>query len=291
MNISKKKLFIFTILFVVLNHVAIIPCFASNSNNLPRRVISLGPNITKLIYLINGQDKLMGITTHCIVPIKEKNKEKIGNVIQINVEKIISLKPDLVFSTPLSRQKSIETLKNQGISIIKFENPENFEQICQMLKKIGEIFNKNQIAQSIIEKSKKQVAVIKEKTKNLEKKKVFIQIGIKPLWTSGKNTFINEYIEFAGGINIAENTKKGIYSREKVIHANPDIIFITGMGKSKKAAKNEKTNWLKFKSINASKNNNIYILDTNIVCSPSPVTFVKGLKKFLKFIHPEITLE
>ncbi|OQY02474.1 MAG: hypothetical protein B6I26_01145 [Desulfobacteraceae bacterium 4572_130] len=291
MNISKKKLFIFTILFVVLNHVAIIQCFAGNSNNFPQRVISLGPNITKLIYLINSQDKLIGITTHCVLPIKEKNKEKIGNVIQINVEKIISLKPDLVFSTPLSRQKSIETLKKQGISIIKFENPENFEQICQMLKKIGKIFNKNKTAQNIIEKSKKQVLAIKRKTKNLKKKKVFIQIGIKPLWTSGKNTFINEYIEFAGGINIAENTKKGIYSREKVIQANPDIIFITGMEKSKKAAENEKTNWLKFKSINASKNNNIYILDTNIVCSPTPMTFVKGLQNFLKFIHPEITLE
>lgn len=261
----------------------------SNPKNIliPQRVISLSPIITETIYLLNAQDLLIANTTYCNVPEKAKFKEKIGSVIQMNVEKIISLRPDLVIASPLSREKQIKILENHHIKVMKIENPQTFPQMCDITMKIGKILGQTDFAEKIIKDAVREVETIKLKTAHLPKKKVFIQIGMKPLHSANKETFINEYINYGGGINIAENARSGIYSREKVLKENPDIILIATMGTSKKAGEIEKQRWMKFSSLNATRENQIYVLDPELILSPTPVTFAKGLKQVSSLIHPE----
>jgi iron complex transport system substrate-binding protein len=100
--------------------------------------------------------------------------------------------------------------------------------------------------------------------------------------------FINEYIRYSGGINIAEHESSGIYSREKVIEQNPSVILISTMGTSTKAGELERRRWMTFKSLDAVKNNRVFVLDAEMICSPTPTTFVTGLKTILPLIHPEL---
>ena len=261
---------------------------AAASEKYPEKIVSLGPIITDMIYLLNGEKRLIGITSYCILPKTSEPKDIIGTVMQMNVEKIISMKPDLVLANALTRQKQIIMLKKHGVKVIKLTTPTDFTGICQRLIELGQLIGKHEKAIEMVKKAKYDVEIIKAETKNLKKRKVFIQIGLKPLKTSGKDTFINEYIEFAGGENIALNAKDGVFSREKVLQENPDVIFIATMGSSKKAGKNEKKAWMEFDFLKACKNNEIHILDPNIVCSPTPKIFAQGLKEFYHFIHPEI---
>ena len=265
--------------------------FTSSSYSMPdkahKRVISLGPIITEMIYMLGAENQLVGNTIYCTVPADAKSIEKIGTVIQMNIEKIISLKPDIVIASTLSRKKQIEILKIQGMNVVKFENPKTFPEMCQMTIDLGSILGKKEKACKIVKTAQKEVDCIKKKTEKLIPKKVFIQLGLKPLHTVTKDIFVNEYIKYGGGVNIAENENTGIYSREKVLTANPDVIFIATMGSSKKAGEVEKRRWMKFRSINASANGEIYVLDPDIVCSPTLITFVKGLKEISSLIHPE----
>ena len=267
-------------------------CLSQNIGNAsekyPKRIVSLGPVITDMIYLLNAQEKLIAITSYCIIPTTAKQKEIIGTVMQMNVEKIISLKPDLVIANALTRQKQIKVLEKQGINVIKLTTPKNFMEICQLLLDLGKIIGGYEKALEIVEKAKHDVESIKSNIKNLERRTAFIQIGLKPLKTAGKDSFINEYIEFAGGKNVALNAKDGVFSREKVLQENPDVIFIATMGSSKKAGETEKQAWMRFKFLKACKNNEIHILDPDIVCSPTPAIFAKGLKDFYHLIHPEL---
>jgi len=262
------------------------PVKAAENNQAFKRVISLSPIITETIYLLNAQDSLIGNTTYCNVPKEAQFKEKIGSVIQINVEKIIRLHPDLVIASPLSREKQLKILRNQNINVITIKNPETFPQMCDITMRIGKVLGKEDVAQKIIKKAEKEVEAIRLKTADHPGKKVFIQIGMKPLHSANKETFINEYIHYGGGINIAENEKSGIYSREKVIKENPDVILIATMGTSRKSGEIEKQRWMNFSSLNAAMQNQIYVLDPEIICSPTPATFVKGLKKIVSLIHP-----
>ncbi|MFH2061321.1 MAG: hypothetical protein ABIJ59_20855, partial [Pseudomonadota bacterium] len=71
---------------------------------------------------------------------------------------------------------------------------------------------------------------------------------------------------------------------------NPDVILIATMGTSKKSGEIEKQRWMKFGFLNATIKNQIYVLDPELICSPTPVTFVKGLKQILSLIHPGTNL-
>ncbi|MCK5558407.1 MAG: ABC transporter substrate-binding protein, partial [Candidatus Hydrogenedentes bacterium] len=114
--------------------------------------------------------------------------------------------------------------------------------------------------------------------------KVFIQLGTKPLFTANKESFLNDYVKLAGGTNIAEDAKTGLYSREKVIRKNPDYIIITSMGL---AGEDEKKVWGKFKALRAAKNNEIHIIDSRELCSPTPPSFADSLEDIAKILHPE----
>ena len=87
----------------------------------------------------------------------------------------------------------------------------------------------------------------------------------------------------SGGINIAAEARSGLYSREKVVAQNPDVIIVVSMGV---AANQEKKVWQKFRNLSAVNNDRIYILDPDKVCSPTPPGFVETLKEIFLLLHP-----
>ena len=115
-------------------------------------------------------------------------------------------------------------------------------------------------------------------------------MGTRPLFASVEDSFTNEFITLGGGKNIAKGSLQGVYSREKVIDQNPDLIIIAIMGTEGVAGEKEQQKWMRYPSISAVKNNNIHIVDPNLVCSPTPLTFVEALRTITSLIHPEIII-
>ena len=252
------------------------------------RVVSLSPFITETIYLLGAQDQLLADTSYCTVPPEAARKEKIGSVTRMNVEKIIILVPDLVISSPLSKEKQLTILRSQGIRIMEIRNPKTFEQMCAITLKIAEALGKTSEAQALVQQASDDVNRVREQVAGLRPRRVFIQIGLKPLHTVNKDLFINEYIIQANAVNIAENQPSGIYSREEVITQDPDVILVATMGSSKKAAVFEKKRWMAFPSLTSAGNNEIHVLDPEVICHPTPASFASGLKRVAALIHPEI---
>jgi iron complex transport system substrate-binding protein len=238
--------------------------------------------LTEELYLLGVEDRLVGVTIYCSRPPAAQEKEKVGTVVEVDIEKIISLEPDLVLSTSLTNPKAKEKLERLGIRVVNFPAPGNFLELCEQFLELAKLVNREREAEEIIRQVKFDVDLIREGVKHLSTPKVFIQIGAKPLFAANKDYFIHDFIEFAGGINIAGSSKSGLYSREQVIKDNPDIIIIATMGI---LGKKEKQTWLKFKTLKAAKNNRIYIVDAYKLCSPTPVTFVESLKDIVRLLH------
>lgn len=251
-----------------------------------KRVVSLGPLITDMIYQLGADDRLAGVTSYCNIPAGKENKPVIGTVIQINVEEIVRLQPDAVFASTLTRVKQIQALKGQGIQVIRFDNPTSFDTLCDMFLDLGMRMGRQQAAQEMIRTAAAKVDVIRKTAETLKKRSVFIQIGIKPLKTAEQGTFISSYIELAGGRNIAGHTGSGIFSREYVLRENPEVIFVAVMGTSTKAGNAEKASWMNFTALNAVKNNEVHVLARDSVFSPTPLTFADTLMLFFSHIHP-----
>lgn len=249
----------------------------------PQRIISLGPSITKALYLLGVGDKLIANTVYCDSPPEAKTKEKIGTVVEINIEEVFNLKPDLVLATSLTDPKTKEKLKNLGIKVITFSTPKDFSDLCRQFLELGRVVGKEKDAEKIVKTAKYEINLIKKKVKDLPRPKVLIQVGAMPLFVATDRYFVNDYIEFAGGVNIAKDAKEGIYSREKVLEANPDVIIIPEMGIT---GGEEKKVWKKYKTLSAVKDDRIYIIDADKLTSPTPMSFIKTLKEIVHILHP-----
>jgi iron complex transport system substrate-binding protein len=253
------------------------------SDRSPRRIVSLGPTITEKLYLLGAQDELVGVTTYCERPPEARAKEKIGNVTQVNIEKVVELKPDLVLATPLTGPRTVERLKHLGIRVTVFKDPNSFTEMNQQFLELGRIVGRGERASEIVGVCGQEVERTRNRVKGLPRPKVFVQIGARPLFTATKHSFLNDFIEFAGGANIAAGAKTGLYSREEVLWQDPDVIIVVTMGL---AAENEKAGWRRFKTINAVKHDRIFTMDSYKTCSPTPRTFVEALETMVKAMHP-----
>ncbi|MFH1540761.1 MAG: ABC transporter substrate-binding protein [Elusimicrobiota bacterium] len=286
-----KKYFLLSLFFILF------PFLIAYSQTFPKRIISLGPTITENLYLLEIGDRIIANTIYCLNPEDAKYKEKIGTITEQNIEKIVSLKPDIVFATSLTNPKTIAKLQNlkinyacrleeqcgtsSGIKVVQFSYAKSFDEICDQFLTLGRIVDREKTAKKIVTQAKKEVEKIRNKTKKLSRPKVFVQIGADPIFTATKESFINEFVLFAGGTNIASDAKSGIYSREKVVEQNPDIIILVTMGVT---CEKERKNWEKFKTISAVKENKIYIVDSYKVCSPTPTSFVKTLNEIAEIL-------
>lgn len=276
------------LIFIFINPAAA-DSLPQETRTTPQRVVSLGQTITERIYLLGAQDRLIANTVFCVVPEAAKTKEKVGTLLQFNIEKIISLKPDIVLASNLARSKQLRKIKDLGIPVVKFLYPKSFSEICQQFLELGDILGESKKAATIVDQAKKKVEEIKDRVKSLPKNRVFMQIGLKPLHAVTKDSFLNEYIEFGGGSNIARDAEQGFFSKEKVLQLNPEIIIISTMGSSEgKKGEMERDTWMKYQSIDAVKKGNVYLVNPDDICSPTPVTFVDALKAIAAIIHPQL---
>ncbi|MDD5687599.1 MAG: cobalamin-binding protein [Elusimicrobia bacterium] len=248
---------------------------------MPKRIISLLPSITEQLYLLNVEDEIVGVTTFCDYPEAAKKKEKIGTYMEPNLEKILSLKPDIVLASNI-QPDVVNKLKKFGINVFAFIEPINFTQICEQFVQIAKITGREKKADNILNGVQQEVYKIRKKVK--KKHSIFVEIGIDPLVTVGNKTFINEIVKTAGEINVFENTSSEYFrvNIEAIIERNPDIILaISGHGESE----NENDFWKKYKSINAVKNKRIYIIDANTLCRPTPIRYLESLKIISNFLQ------
>lgn len=279
----KKKAFLFLIAIVFVVVGVFSPALAGEKR--PSRIISLGPSITKSLYLLGEGERIIAVTMYCLKTIEARKKEKIGTVRESNVEKIISLRPDLVIATSLTNSRTVEKLRKTGIKVIVFAEPKNYAKLCEQFTKLAALVGKKDAAARILTEANTKINALREKVRGLSSPAIFVQVGSKPLFAATGNTFINDFIVFASARNIAGDAVSGLYSREEVLKRNPEVILIVTMGIS---GEREKTVWGKYKTLDAARNKRIYFIDSDKVCSPTPLGFAETLAEIILMLHPEL---
>ncbi len=267
--------------------LVVAPCFGAGQD-IPRRIVSLGPINTENVFLLGAGDRLVGDTIYCVRPEAARKKTKIGSVMQISIEKIIALQPDIILATALTRTEQVRQLQNLGYRVIRFPQPRSFAEICRQFVGLGKALGVREQAESIVKRARAEVERIKEAVATRPKPKVFLQVGTRPLFGAVPGSFVNDFITLAGGVNIIADQGKGATRLEKVISTNPDVIIIAIMGSETGIAGEEKRMWQRFDILHAVQNERVFIINPDLACSPSPVTFVKTLAMIARMIHPDL---
>ncbi|WP_025270345.1 ABC transporter substrate-binding protein [Hippea sp. KM1] len=260
---------------------SVLPGFAAD------RIVSLTPVATKEIFMLKKGRAIVGCSRYGVVP-KGFKVKRVGSVVKADIETILKLKPDIVIVSSLMNLNDVKKMRSLGLNVVVFRQPKSFDDICNQMIRLAKLIHSEDIANDIVKRARDMVFRIKKATEGLKKPKVFVQIGANPLFTAGGDSFINDFITFAGGINIASDVRSGIYSPAEVIRNNPDAIIISQMGFD---GERQAARWRRFAFLNAVKNNKILILNDYSLCSPDPLSFAKTLLKIAKFLHPEVDFE
>ena len=246
-----------------------------------KRIVSLVPWMTKSLYLIGEENRLVGCSSYC--PVKGTDKiPVVASAVNVNLEKTLIQKPDLVFASSLISPETIDNLKKLGIKVEYMPYPKSFDEICTDFIRIGELIGQSTKAKAIVTQQKERLAKLKASVPAGKNPKIFMQIGARPLFCAVPNTFMDDFISFSGGTNIASEFETGSIAREYVLKQNPDVIFIVTMGV---VAQEEKDTWLKYLSLSASKSKKIFVLDADKTCSPTPILFVDALEEIIRLTY------
>jgi len=254
----------------------------------PMRIISLAPSITEILFALGLNEEIEAVTDFCDYPEAVSKRPRVGGFINPNIEKIVSLKPDLIIAIrDGNRMGTIDRLNELAFPVYVVD-PKSFDGVITTLQNIGDIVGRQENSKNIVNEIKAKREKTAILTRSLPRPKVFFQIGYLPMITVGKGSLADELIRLAGGRSISENESLNYppYNIEIVLQKAPQIIIMSSM-ESKRDYSSLIKMWQNWKSIPAVKRNAIHIVDSNIVDRPTP-RIVGGLEAMLRIIHPEV---
>ncbi|MCP4366597.1 MAG: cobalamin-binding protein [Deltaproteobacteria bacterium] len=254
----------------------------------PIRVVSLAPSITEIVFVLGHKNRLVGVTRFSDFPETAKKLPKVGSYVHLDLEKIISLKPDLCIAIKDGNPKVVvDRLESLNIPVYVV-NPRNLETVMKTITEIGSLLNSNEKAHSVVKNMKSRIQNVKAKTSNvIYRPRVFFQIGISPIVSVGTHTFAHELIELAGGTNLSKGPiPYPRFSKEQVLSLSPEVFIITSMTRNT-IFERVKKEWSKWPSLPAVRDKRIHLEDSNLFDRPTP-RLVAGLEHLARRIHPEL---
>ena len=191
----------------------------------PKKIISLVPSQTELLFDLGLDNEIIGITKFCIRP-EEKTKaiEKIGGTKKFNLEKIMALKPDLIIGNKEENYpEGIQTLQQN--CTVWMSDIYTFEDAISMIREVSRITNRVEVGQAMAEEIMKRFNAYKPMQGNL---RVAYLIWQDPYMVAARETFIDEMLRRFGLTNaFAHLTRYPVVSLEMMIEAKPDLIFLS----------------------------------------------------------------
>jgi len=254
----------------------------------PQRVIALAPSITEIIYDLHQEGRLVGATQFSTYPSEAEKLPRVGSYVRLDIEKIISLKPDLCLAIKDGNPKYIvDKIVSLGIPVYVV-NPQNLRQVMETISALGRLLHAEQDGADLVSGMETRIEGVRLKTEKTDcRPRVFFQIDADPLFSAGTDTFIDELIELAGGLNTAAgDVPYPRYSWEDIIMLQPEIVLISSMAGGL-APDDLVRSWKKWHQLSAVKNELIFVVEADLFDRPTP-RLIDGLEVIAAIIHPEL---
>ena len=258
---------------------------------IPQRIISLSPSNTEILFALGLDDKVVGVTEYCNYPQAAATKPKVGGFSTVDIEKVVSLEPDLVLATNIHSKTVIPALEKLGLTVVALK-PTSLPEVLDSITVVGKITGQNKQATKLVSDLRSRIEAITDKTQTLssnQKPRVFYVTWHDPLMTAGMGTLADDVIANAGGQNIASDISGDkTIDLETVIYRDPQVIVASiGMGTGEDLPWQYVQTEPRLKNTQALLNDRIYKIDGDLIHRPGP-RIVEALEQMAFFIHPEL---
>lgn len=303
-----KKKISFFITFLLVMFITLSACYSQKESqkaelilkdrtgkkiNLPKKptkIVSLAPSITQVIVDLGEKDKLIATDIESTKIVSGLKKLPQFDMMSVDVERLIALKPQIVYITDLNQGASPDSwqqIEKAGITVVKIPTSHSIKDIKQDVAFIAKSLNKAKSGQQLVNQMDQELAKIRKIGKKItKKKKVYVEISPLPeLYSFGHDVYLDEMLTMIGAENIFSDQKGWLpVNEETIIKRQPDVI-LTNVN-TRANAVNEILNRRNWQTIPALKNQQVYQIDP--ISSSLPNQHItKALKEMAKAIYPQ----
>ena len=248
----------------------------------PEKIISAAPNITEIIFKIGAEDKLVGRTDYCDYPESVSSIESIGTMRTPDIEKILSLEPDMVIASTHFNEENSQKLQDAGINVISLYEENDVNGVYTMIETLGTALNRNDEAQNTVNEMKDTIGKVTDAVSGLEEPTVYYVVGYGEGgdFSAPENTFVGGLIKLAGGKNIVPASDSWSFTLESILEADPYIIVV------RKGEKDAFMNADGYKELTAVKEGRVYEIDNNLI-DRQGYRNAEGVLKLAEIFHSD----
>lgn len=265
------------------------PLVVSSDTPAPTRIVPVAPNLTEILYALGLGEAVVGVTLGSDYPPAVADKPKIGTFWQPNIEAIVALNPDLVVALDFQQHKNlVHRLERMGYACL-ITDIWKMDDFFRAVVTLGRATAREQQAEALIADIQAKLQCLHETTTGQACPRVLWVVQREPLRVAGRDTFINELIELAGGQNAIGPTlhKYPPIGAEQVIACGAEVIIEPAMvaGDRSQQRRQARAYWSRWPHVPAVEADQIYVIDGDIVSRLSPRLY-QGVQTIARCLRP-----
>lgn len=245
---------------------------AGQTVSLPRpaqRVVTLAPHVTELVFAAGGGARIVGTVSYSDYPPAAKSIPQVGDNRQIDMERVLALKPDLIVVwLHGNAQRQTEQLRALGIPLF-YSEPRQLDDIAGSIQRIGQLLGTDQAAQAAAAGLRRKLAKLKAQYQSRPPVRTFYQVWDKPLYTLNGQHIVSDALRLCGGENIFANmtvTAPNV-SIEAVLQQDPEAIL---SGDQRNQTSGGVNLWKPYTTMTAVRRGNLFSLDGDLLSRSGP---------------------
>jgi iron complex transport system substrate-binding protein len=252
----------------------------------PRRIVSLVPSATEILFALGAEDRLAGVTDYCDFPPDARRKPSVGGMVNPSLETLVTLRPDLVIATREgNRDETFAELQRLGISTYVVV-AHRLADVGRLVTSLGALTGRLDAARALAGRLERRVDAIRRAVAGRPRPRLLYVVWPEPLIVPGRESIVTELIELAGGESVTAEVPDS-YPRlavEAAVARSPEIILLAAHGAGTGPVHGDK--WDRLRNLPAIRNGRVHAVDGNLLHRYGP-RVVDGLEALARLIHPE----
>jgi iron complex transport system substrate-binding protein len=258
---------------------------------VPRRIVSLAPNMTEVLFALGAGPRTVGVTRFCDHPPEARALPRVGGFLDPSLEAVVALRPDLVLGVPNASNRTVlERLGELRIPVLLVE-AHRLEDVYSLLLEVGRAVGALPAAKEVVARMRARVERVAKAVQGAPRTRVLCAYGRDPLIVAGPRSYTDELLALAGAENIAREglTRYPTYSMERVLVLAPEVLIDASMegapSAGRPSAQALRERWGRFASLPAVKKGRLHWIDPQLVARPGP-RLVDALEEIARILHP-----
>ena len=252
----------------------------------PRRIVSLTPALTEILFALDLGDRVVGVTEYCDTPAEARTRPKVGGYVNPSVEAVIALRPDLVVVSPgPGNRDAVQTMTRTGlqVAVVPAETlPETFAAIESLSAAAGQPSR----GRELVARLRARIEAVARRVASLPRVRVLFSVQVDPIIAAGRGTLPSQLVEAAGGTNVVEAERYPKLGVESVVKLAPQVVLQSRMDMTQGDGSAERAAWLRWSAIPAIAQGRLVILPDDASLRPGP-RVADAVEQLAAILHPE----